>query len=95
MTVGRVRGSDVLDAESRRLGSADVAPVLIGMSAALGVLALVGALLTAGFAGVDLRPGGLEEMAAATIPTAIALVLAAFFCGGWAYSAVRRRVDEA
>lgn len=60
------------------------------MSAALSVLA--GALLTAGVADVELRVSGLEEMAAAAIPTAIVLVLAAFFCGGWAYSAQRARM---
>jgi hypothetical protein len=94
MTVGRVRGGDVHAVGSRRrLEASDVAAALMGMSAALGVLALMGALLTASVAGLDLRldAGSLEEMAAASISTAIVLVLAAFFCGGWAYGALRER----
>ncbi len=84
MTVERV-GSDVLVVGSgpRRAGLA----VLLGVSVAFGVL--TAALLAAGLAGVELRASGSNEIAAAAIPTAIALVLPAFFCGGWAYSAKR------
>ncbi len=90
MTAERVGGSDVLVAGLRL--KPDLAAVVLGMSVALSMVA--GALFTAGIAGIEFRVSTPEKMAAAVIPAAIALILTAFFCGGWAYSARRARGHE-
>jgi hypothetical protein len=76
----------------RRLTAADIAAALMGVSAALSVLAFMGGLLISGVAGPDIfEASKLERLAASTVATAIILVFAAFFCGGWAYGALRGR----
>lgn len=74
----------------RRFTVLDIPPVLVGVAAALGVLASIGALLSSGVAGIDIfEAGNLERLATSTVVAAIGLVFAAFFCGGWAYGALR------
>lgn len=76
----------------RRFTVPDIAPVLAGVAAALGVLASIGALLSSGVAGIDIfEVGNLERLATSTVVAAIGWVFAAFFCGGWAYGALRGR----
>jgi hypothetical protein len=73
------------------LKTAEVSAVLVGLSAALGLLTLMGAASNAVAASFDLRFDGVAHMGPATISTAILLVVTAFFSGGWAYSALRER----
>ncbi|HVR31540.1 MAG TPA: hypothetical protein VMS74_02420 [Acidimicrobiia bacterium] len=74
---------------------ADIAAGMIGVFAALGVLALFDALLTPGVAGIDtFQASNLERNGASTMATAIGLVFAAFFCGGWVYGALRKREER-
>jgi hypothetical protein len=76
----------------RRHTASVLAAALIGVFSAVGVLAFMGALLAPGVAGIDVfEADNLERLAASTVATAVILVLAAFFCGGWAYGALRGR----
>jgi hypothetical protein len=92
MTVGRVRGNEPFSSRWK-LKTAEVSAVLVGLSAALGLLAFLGAASNAVAASFDLRFDGLAftHMGPAMISTAIVLVVTAFFSGGWAYSALRER----
>lgn len=80
---------------ARWLAAIDVTAVLMGVVAAVGVLALIGTALIAGVAGIDIfEASNLERLAASTVAIAIGLVFAAFFCGGWAYGALRGRAKR-
>lgn len=92
MTLRRSESTWVPVARPRRLTAAYMTAALVGVFAALGVLTSVAALLTSG--GIDIfEASNLERFAASTVATAIGLVFAAFFCGGWAYGALRGRRD--
>lgn len=93
MTLRRSESTWVSVALPRRLTAAYMTAALVGVFAALGVLTSVGALLTSG--GIDIfETGNVERFAASTVATAIGLVFAAFFCGGWAYGALRGRENR-
>jgi len=69
---------------------ADIAAGMIGVLAALGVMALFDAMFTPGVAGIDtLKASNLEPLGASKVATAIGMVFASFFCGGWVYGALR------
>lgn len=70
----------------------DFVAVVMGVFAALGVLAVMAVLLTSGIGGIDiLEAGKLERFAVPTVITTIVVVLAAFFCGGWVHGTLRGR----
>lgn len=74
---------------------ADLAAGMIGVCAALGVMALFDALLIPGAGGIDtFKASNLERLGASKVATAIGMVFAAFFCGGWVYGALRVREER-
>lgn len=81
-----------LEASRRQQVADDFTPALMGVSAALGVLALLWVLLASGVAGVEIFEGRkLERFAFSTVATSIGGVSAAFFCGGWVHGTLRLR----
>lgn len=68
----------------------DLTAALLGAITALGLLAVMLALLTSGIAGIDIfEAGKLERLATSTVTTTIAVVFAAFYCGGRMHGALR------
>ena len=74
---------------------------LVGVLAALSVLAVLGLLLTSGIAGVDIfERGRLERFSISSVVASVAGVFAAFFCGGWVHGLLstgirpRRRIQH-
>ena len=76
----------------RRSAAIHFSAGLMGVLAALSVLAVMGSLLTSGIAGVDIfEPGMLERFEAPTVAAIVVVVFAAFFCGGWVHGVLSRK----
>lgn len=74
----------------RRMTAVDLTAALLGAFTALGLLAVMLALLTSGIAGIDIfEAGKLERFATSTVTTTIVVVFAAFYCGGRMHGALR------
>lgn len=90
-----------LQTVKNRYGGGDIVAALMGMLVALGMLALIGALLGAGAAGIDFQPnvidadGNLETVEVVGSLVAIGAVFLAFFVGGFAAGRISRFDDGA
>ncbi|HSJ72080.1 MAG TPA: YrzE family protein [Acidimicrobiia bacterium] len=95
--VRNVRGAEVdVSPVVSRFGGADLVAVVLGMFAALGVLVLLSALITAGAAGIEYQlnaidlDGSLTEVAVVGTLVAIAVIFVSFVAGGWAAGRMAR-----
>jgi len=94
---GAIRGTEVKMAGIReRFGGIDTPAALLGMFAAFGVLVFLGALVTAGAAGITYQlnavdvEGNIVQLSLVGMATALVLVFSAFLAGGWAAGRMAR-----
>lgn len=93
----RIGGAESdLSSTKERFGGADIVAALLGMFASLGVLVFLGALITAGAAGIEYQmnmidiDGNLQDAEVIGSIVAIVFVFVSFLVGGWATGRMAR-----